>query len=537
MTLPTVAQRPVPPLRGLAGFLIAVLALAVVGYWPQLSHPALYRDDWQLAWAHLYHAHDFVSYAITSTLKNNRPVYMLINHLLTGVFGPDARALLIAGLIIDALVCTAAFALLRVLGLGSWSAAALAGLLMVFPLADSTRLLPAIAPATLGGGFFLLGATLAIRALARPRRQAGWMHVGTVVAYLASLLTYESAAALIALSFLIYRVVVPWRQAIRHWVVEIRVIVLLFGVYLIVNRVTGYHANTAVSLGELPHRLGVFAYQSGGVIALSLFPAGPAAVTRLVVLERVGALLAVLVILAAALAWLARRRRGLPAEVWRGGWAIVAALIALALAYVPYIVAAGDYQPLERGEGNRVNNLAAIPLLLIAYGLLRLAVTLPWGRLGARLRRASLACVAVALALVSLITVRGDIRRWQYTAARQRELQAVVRRALARRPGQYGVVVAGPLDLFSPAIPHPDYREVLNLMGTFSVPLGRILGREYLVAPGARFTCQRHAMFPAGSPQYLTAYGSTLFLRFPGDRPVFVRDRPDCLRLSGRRAA
>ena len=134
-----------------------------------------------------------------------------------------------------------------------------------------------------------------------------------------------------------------------------------------------------------------------------------------------------------------------------------------------------------------------------------------------------------ALIIASAITVRGDITRWRSTAQRQGRLQATVSRALAGDRRRVGVVVIGPLDLFSPDIPHAAKHEVISLQGTFSVPLGRVLGPEYLVAPGTPFTCGAGFVFPASFPQYRSAYGQTLVLRAPWTRPLPITDRHTCL--------
>ena len=542
--LPTIAPRPVPSTRALAGFWSVVAVITVVTYWPQIAHPALYRDDWQFAWSQLTHPHDFLAYALRDAVSHNRPIYVLVNHLLTACCGTDARALLLIGLLIDTLECIAAFVLLSVLGMGRWRSGLVAALVMIYPLADSTRLMSAMATTTIGVSFYLVGATLAIRALAKPARESRCLHGAAIAFYLLSLLTYEAAAGLIVLSFLVYRITVPWRTAIRHWLVDILVLGVLFGGFLIVNRVVGEHVDNPVQLADVVGRVAVFAYESAGAVALSTFPAGPALVTRTVVVERAAALLILLMLLAGGYVWFRRRGGGrLPSAIRRWEWTIAAAAVAVAPVYLPYALAGGAYHPLARGEGNRINELAAIPLLVIAYGLVSIgwAVVVgcwrslrrrSWRRDWPPLHRGYAVIPAAALVIASVVTVRGDITRWQYTAARQRQLQGVVRRALATERGRFSVVVVGPLDLFSPGIPHPAAHEVLDLLGTFSVPLGRRLQVEYLVAPGTRFTCRSFSMFPAGAPGYPSFYGKTLLLRSPWTRPAVIADQRACLAVS-----
>jgi hypothetical protein len=352
--------------------------------------------------------------------------------------------------------------------------------------------------------------------------------------YLLSLLTYESATGFIVLSFLLYRLAVPWRAAFSRWFVDIVSLGVLFGGFLIVNRVAGKHVNSAVPLSHLVERIAVFGYEAAGAIALSTFPAGPALVTKLVVAERTTALLALLMLLAGGCAWHRRRNtRGASADTGSWGWAIAAAIVALVVAYMPFVIASGTYHPLARGQGNRTNQLAAIPLLVIAYGL----VSIGWRTLGRATfsrNRIYTAIPAVALIVASVITVRADIGRWQFTARRQRQLQATVRRALVGERKPFSIVVVGPLDLFSPGIPHPAAGEVIDLLGTFSVPLGRVLQAEYLVAPRTRFTCGTTTMFPASAPRFLSIYGQTLFLAPPAAHPSLIFDQQDCLqRLNG----
>ena len=363
--LPTVTPRPLPSFAAIAGCFCAIAGLAAVTYWPRIAYPALYRDDWQFAYSRVAHPHGYLLFGIHEAVIHNRPIYLLINHVLTWGLGTNATALLLIGLVIDVLVCTAAFVLLSVLGMGRWTAGVLAALLIVYPLADSTRLMWSIAPTNLGAGFYLVGATLAILSLTNRSRGARRLHAAAIACYLLSLLTYESAAALIVFSCLVYRLVVPWRAALRQWRTDIAVLGVLFGAFLIINRLFGEHVNNPVSPAHLIGRIGVFAYQSVGAVALTVFPAGPALVTGLVVGERAVALAGLLVVVVGACTWLRRggiRTRSLSIARW--GWTIAAATVALVLAYLPYVIAAGAYHPLARGEGNRTNQLAALPLLV-----------------------------------------------------------------------------------------------------------------------------------------------------------------------------
>lgn len=136
--------------------------------------------------------------------------------------------------------------------------------------------------------------------------------------------------------------------------------------------------------------------------------------------------------------------------------------------------------------------------------------------------------LVVALIVASALTVRADITRWQYTARRQRQLQASAARALAGKTRRFAVVVMGPLDLFSPGVPHAAPRAVISVRGTFSVPLGRVLGPEYLVAPDTRFRCGATTMSPAFSSYPASRYGQTLLLRSPALRPTVIGDRRQC---------
>jgi hypothetical protein len=520
-------------------FVGTVVAVAVATFWPQILHPALYRDDWQFAWDRLAYRHDFFANAFRDALTQNRPIYALVNHLLTAWPGTNARALLLIALLTGAFECLAAFVLLNVLGFGPWTSGLLGALLMVFPLADSTRLAASMATTTLGVTFYLVGATLAVRTLAEPSLPLRRRHAAAIGFYLLSLVTYESAAGLIVLSFLVYRIVAPSRTAIMHWLVDVAVIGILVGAFLIVNRVFGQHVNSAVALSDLPRRIGTFAYESVGALSLSIIPAGPALVTKLVVIERGAALVVVLALLIGGYLWLRGVSEGQSLAAIRGwGWTIMAAAAVLPATYLPYLVASGAYHPLARGEGDRTNQLAAIPLLVIAYGVLvitcRVAVGFWEGWRGRRSWRPTYALIpAVALILASAVTVRADITRWQYTAHHQAEIQGIVKRALARQPRPFAVAVVGPLDLFSPGIPHPADHQVVSLLGTFSVPLGRLMLAEYLVAPGQPFTCGRDTMYPVEDPHDVSLYGQTLLIRSPWRHATFIEDRRACLRAKG----
>ena len=339
-------NRYAPPLsaRAHATFLIGALTLAATAFWPQIAHPAFYRDDWMVANFGLVHRHGYLGSALHDAVSHNRPVYVLVNHLLAYAFGSDVRALLLVGLAVVVLVCWVSFVLLCELGCGvAWSAS-LSLLLLVLPLADSTRLAWTMSTTTLGMGLFGLGAILAVRAMSSAGPRARWLHAAAIVCYLLSLLTYESAAGYILLSCLLYRLVVPWRRALAHWRVDLGALAVLFGGFLVLNRVAGQHVNAGISLAELPHRIVVFVAEAGGALALAVVPSGPSNLSRLLVVERVAVVIALLAVI---IHGAARGRRPSAAAVRTGG----VALLAIGVGYLPFLVAQGAYHPLQRRGG------------------------------------------------------------------------------------------------------------------------------------------------------------------------------------------
>lgn len=99
--LPTLTPRPVPSLSVMAGVFWGVTAVAAITYWPQISHAAFFRDDWTFAYHRLTHPHHYLLFGLHNAVTHNRPVYVLVNNWLSALFGNDATALLLVGLVVD----------------------------------------------------------------------------------------------------------------------------------------------------------------------------------------------------------------------------------------------------------------------------------------------------------------------------------------------------------------------------------------------------------------------------------------------------
>ena len=146
-------------------------------------------------------------------------VWLPLTHLVTG---SDPRGLLAINLALAVLMATALWWLLRLLGVQLAHALAIAGLVLVFPGADSVRLWPAAGISQLAIALWLVGAGVALLGLARTGRRAWAFHGGALALYAAAILTYEAVAGVVMVSVLLYLSRTGWsrwgrRRAASRW--------------------------------------------------------------------------------------------------------------------------------------------------------------------------------------------------------------------------------------------------------------------------------------------------------------------------------
>jgi len=191
--------------RRLFGFayLAALLLLAGAVYGTHILHGGFAWDDWQnAATARFGGGSRFLGpFDVREALyEPGLALTLPLPHLVFGLH-PALHLALATALAVALSLCL--YALLRELGVERVPAAFAGALALVFPWSDSVRLWATAGLNQVAVCLYLLGAMFALRG----RRRL------SLALYLASMLTYAVTIPAIALSPLLYRFKMPWREA------------------------------------------------------------------------------------------------------------------------------------------------------------------------------------------------------------------------------------------------------------------------------------------------------------------------------------
>jgi hypothetical protein len=363
-----------------------LLAALVFGY--HVVHGGFYWDDWENAATTRYQYEAGFLGPLDLRQFLYQPGLALLLPIPHVLFGLHPSLHLTLGLVLAAVMSLSLYALLRTGGMERPYAGSIAALVLVFPWSDSTRLWATASINNVAVTLCLLGAVVGMLGLRARGRRARRLTAGSVALYVASVLTYSVAAVFALMSLLAYMRVVPFREALRRWRIDV---VAVFAAMVFVGLLTTKGVQT---LSGQAHHLETMLRQTGTLLAMALAPFGspPRAA--------VGAVAAAIVALAALAAW--RLPATDPARLELRRWLVVAAgaLLALAAGYALFVPGDPKYVPLAPGIYNRVNIVAAIGFALLVQSLAVLAATLALR--GARLR---VARTATALALSALVAV------------------------------------------------------------------------------------------------------------------------------------
>jgi hypothetical protein len=531
------ARRATPPVRavapaaasraatGLAG--LGLAALAAVMCVTHIRHGGFYFDDWGMLSVVNSRGpggslHQLWQY------YGQRPGEVLYYAFLSSAFGYHAHAQLAFAALVLVVEATCLFAVLRRLRLDTLDAALMAALALAFPFSDSAWLWSIVSMATLSVALSLLGVLIALRAFEHRGRRALTLHAVSVGLYLAAVLSYEVFATVGCLVGLLYAREVGWRRARARWALDAIAIVAAVAatrLALPIDIATPSHTQSLLHMAR----------HAGAMVIAGAQLAGAAAAPFALVDPWVGAGMLAL----AALAGVAGYRR-LPAtsdtRATLGRWLKVAgagATLALA-AWAIYVPAIDYYSPAAAGTGNRVNVLAGAGVVLLVYACSRLVGTL-LARLVARRMGVSPAVVAGTLAAVTAVALgigylqrtAGDARRWDASAADQRQLLATFHAALPRPPHDATLFAFDyPLTIGTSV---PVLNTTLDLTSAirWSYADRSLVGVP--IGGSTRLVCGPTALYSsADGPAHGARYGRTLLIDVGDRRAVRVSSRTQC---------
>jgi hypothetical protein len=413
--------------RGTATSVLALTAVAAVVYWPRVVHGGFAWDDWwNGAAAATTLGQGFVGPFNVGELVYE-PGIALVLPLPHLVFGDAAGWHLALAVGLGVALSLSLVGLVRELGVPALSALLIGVLALVFPWADANRLWATAGINQLAPILYFAGATVAVRRLPGRARLS-------LLLYVASMLTYAATVPAVALSPLLYRCRMPWREAWRRGRRDVAAAAAV-AVYVSVTS-----PKPVQHLGGQVRHAQTIADQWLTLVARSLAPG--AGVGRWGVLACLAAVLA-----AASVAFRAGRRRLL---VWL---ALAGYGAAFSFAsYVFYAPGAPKYEPLAQGLYNRVGLVPAAAVAALVVGVAGLVAQGVAGR-----RRGAAAAVAallsVAVAAGWSVLVRHDIHRWNTATVEARDVLAALDRGLPPLAPHSTVYTTGHPRSLAPGVP------------------------------------------------------------------------------------
>jgi hypothetical protein len=508
--------------------LVLCLGLAAVAFGGHVLHGGYYLDDWRSLELsqHLGGGGVSGSFSRQWDYSGFRPVSSIYRSLIwSSPLGIHLRWNLAAALAAASAMSVLLYAVLRAVRIPRFDAVAIAALVLVCPLADSTRLWVSASLASANIGLYLIGLLCAIRGLRAmdTRSQVSW-HAAAATFYLASVLFAESTAALIVATGLLYWAMRGIRAAAARTLVDAT---LAGAAGLWISAHDRLTPRSATSIGDLWSR----ATQIGREAPVMFERvADPFAARGFV------AVIALLLLGSGAVVLLVRsRERFRPDGV--GLWLAVAAagVVVTATAWVIYLPADSYYRPEQAGIGNRINSLAAIGLVLVFYAAVRVGATLATERAP----HGSMVAVALTGAVVAVSLVgyvrdsRADARNWDDAFASERATLAFVTSSVPNPPAHTTIYVARQVQYQTSEVP-------IFVAWDF----GPALRFAYGGAPGLSawavpwsvpFICEAGRIFPrqwGWSTLQGARYGNVWVLDVATRGVWHVTDRASCLAAS-----
>jgi len=434
-------------------FAIATALLGLVGivvYGTHVAHGGLYGDDWSLEALYRFptaagHVHDFLNQDASRPVQE---LWLLMIHAVLGLHpGPQLGLALLLAL----LASTLFYVLLRRLGLRRGEAWAIAAMSLLFPSSDADKMWFTQGVALVSIIFCCSGLLLMLDAFKREGRRAVITHAMSLGFYALSIMTYEFALPLIAVSACLF----AWRRAPRRDVLQrtgADVVVTLLVVALVTSQT---RKSPSFALSALWAHAKAIINQGSLIFGESLFPFYSVPEHRLIV-----SVIALIVIAGVAV------RKMLPADdrdrrlLDHGLMLIAAGVLVALLCWVVLLPANIVYSPNAGGDGTRVNAAATFGIVTAVFGLLLVVCVLVFRGFSNSCRTASIAAF-VAAGLVSIGYARlvvQDVHKWDHTNSVRNHVLASIQRSVPHpKPGTF---------ILTTGFPQEPYANI----GTFDFP-------------------------------------------------------------------
>ncbi|MGD0452011.1 MAG: hypothetical protein ABSB69_00300 [Solirubrobacteraceae bacterium] len=502
--------------------LLALVEAVLLG--GHLLHGGLYAEDWLLAAIHHQSGISGVFNHFYTT-QPERPlgeVYLALTAALSAT-NPHTHSLW--GLLTLLAAASSVYFLLRSLSLRTVDALAIVLLFMVFPFSDGAWLWYSASLGYLAIALAAMGGTLAVTGLRREGRAAVAYHLGALVLFAASVLTYQVAAALICLSVLVYLPRMPRRRAVLLWICDVAAVVLASGLPRVTVGAGKNGPEEIIPVRDWFTHAKLIAEQGLKVLAATIVPFGS---------PHSKIVLAAAVLIACVVALLAWSARAEP-ELRR--WLLVAAAgaVVIVAAYVVFVPATiSKYQPIAAGRANRVNMLASLGYVLIAFALAMTLATSVVRLLG----RPPGWAPAIGLAIAALVFVgyvhrtRQDVAAWDRAGTIQRRELAQLKAAGRPASGTTIYTFAG---VGATAVEVPVFQRTVALNSAVQLLWNDPTLHAYPIFAGTEMTCTATEVVPvpAGAnneagPAQSAKYRQAVFYDFRSGRQQLIASAAEC---------
>jgi hypothetical protein len=471
-----------------AGACLLIAAMVVVVQLQHIRGGGFYFDDWKNAG--LLRSVDgsgleLIEATYELPAGNQRLMASVYVGLTYGLLGFHQAAHLLAAALVSACFGGVLLLLLREIGLPTRHAFAVGALAAIFPFADTVRhwAIAAVIPFSLI--FLLGGVTLGQRALRTQGRRRFLLHAAACAGIVLSTLAYEASVPLLAAAAVLHL----RRAGLRAGGARIAadgVSALAALAYMVSHQP---RTDQRPTLEEAVDHAVVILEQIPTVLARAIAPLGDPAPTAVPL-----ALAAAVVAAGAVVAW--RSRDAAARRTARGALAGGAlAAFALLLGYVVFVAGMSWYVPLQPGQGNRTNAVAAV-----GYAGLVWAVAVLLGTVAAAVapRARSLVAPGVAgLALALLLAgyandSRDQGRTWNRSTQLQEMAMDWARRLVPNpAPGTHIAFFGLP---WNTAQNIPVFNDPDDLSSSLQLNLRTADTQGWLVFQATPVTCARQAM-------------------------------------------
>jgi hypothetical protein len=490
---------------------LALVGVSVAVFGSHIVDGGFYYDDWSHASTYRFDGFYRAALDFWHHVIPGRPILAFLLPVPHATFGFRPELHLALAVALGVLASATFFVFLRELRVEAGHALAMASLALVVPWSDATRLWPTASINNVAVTAYFLGVVAALRALRACGRPALFLHIIASILFLVSVLTYEVAAAAIALGGLLYRGQSRRRRVALRWFADVTLMVVPLAVSLAVTtRVRHVGSLSDRAADVLP-----FARDSFAMLASAYLPQR---------FDSTGARLIVLVVVAGVVAWAFLHARRPSADALRRWLArATTAAVGVSSAYVMFL--GSGLRPLFAGVDNRINTFAGFAFVVLVYSLVAMAALLIAGRPG----RTATLVLALALVLVGsgfIARVRDDVRHFDEATALQADALARLGRALpAPEPGTMILTFGYPAET-APGI--PIFWHSWDMSGAVSLTWD---DPSLSAVPVYRTSvvCGRQSLYPGElKAEPHGRYGRVVFVDLGSGRTKRIGSQPEC---------